>query len=240
MTIPMQPAGPAGRPPPLSVRLAAVADLVPPGASVIDVGTDHAFLPIWLALSGRCRQIAAIDLRSGPLSRARSHIARYGVQGRVMLHQGDGLSGLDLQADSVVILAGLGGHEIQRILEHAPGKPGTVIIQAMKSLPELRIWLGRAGYRLDREILACENGRYYPVVRGRHTGSPIELDDLTAWVGPQILANPMPEQADYLRFLLKRLEKSRLGRPELAALLPKIRSLLAKWPADATAPIDSE
>ena len=78
----------------LSPRLRSVAELVPQGAGFADVGTDHAYLPVWLLLEGRIRRAIAADLRPGPLSRARATAQRYGCTRGIEFRLCDGLSGL--------------------------------------------------------------------------------------------------------------------------------------------------
>ena len=78
----------------LSPRLRSVAGLVPPGARFADVGTDHAYLPVWLLQQGIIEHALVSDLRPGPLDRARSTAARYGLAERMEFRLCDGLSGI--------------------------------------------------------------------------------------------------------------------------------------------------
>ena len=88
----------------LSKRLKTIADMVPPGARLADVGTDHGHLPIYLISQGMAAGAVAMDIREGPLSRAREAIARYGLSGRIETRRGDGLESLQSgEADTVVI-----------------------------------------------------------------------------------------------------------------------------------------
>ena len=63
----------------LTPRLRSVAELVPRGARFADVGTDHAYLPVWLLQQGRITGAVASDLRPGPLERARGTAEKYGL-----------------------------------------------------------------------------------------------------------------------------------------------------------------
>ena len=75
----------------LSPRLAAVASLILPG-SVTDVGTDHGFLPVWLALQDGSRTITATDVREGPLASAKATARQYGAEDRITFILCDGLT----------------------------------------------------------------------------------------------------------------------------------------------------
>ena len=103
----------------LTPRLRLLADWVPPGARLADVGTDHAYLPVWLVQNGVCPAAIAADLRPGPLEAARRHVAAAGLEDRISLRLGDGLAPVfPGEADDIVI-AGMGGETIAAILSAA-------------------------------------------------------------------------------------------------------------------------
>ena len=149
----------------LSPRLAAVAALVPDGASVIDVGTDHAMIPVWLVQTGRARRVLATDIRPGPLRSAAALTAKTGTADRIRLLQADGLTGIEPDGWDTVILAGMGGETMVSILAAASWtKSGIRLILAPQSKgAELRGWLAQSGYRIDSERLAADGGRIYPI-----------------------------------------------------------------------------
>lgn len=206
----------------LSPRLTAVADLVPPCRVAVDIGTDHGWLPIRLVQQGRCERAVAADLRPGPLYRASTHIRKYVLSDRIETRLTDGLTGLEVGEDDVVILAGLGGHEIMRILAAADKPCPTLVIQAMKTLPELRHFLCGRGYRITQERLTREHQRFYPVLQARFTGAPCKLTDLEAWVGPVILTGQSCGLPDYLAQLQRRIHKQMIGDPQLQKLSGQI------------------
>ena len=103
----------------LSPRLRSVAGLVPPGARFADVGTDHAYLPVWLLQQGIIEHALVSDLRPGPLDRARSTAARYGLAERMEFRLCDGLSGIAPAEADTIAIAGMGGETIAAILAGA-------------------------------------------------------------------------------------------------------------------------
>ena len=104
----------------LSKRLQAVADLVTPGSRLADVGTDHGYVPIWLYEQGIIPSAIAMDLREGPLNRAKENIAVHDLSDGITVRLSDGLEKLlSGEADSIVI-AGMGGMLVKKIL--FPGK----------------------------------------------------------------------------------------------------------------------
>ena len=103
----------------LSARLAAVAALVEPGSRVADVGTDHGYIPIYLVQTGIADRAIAMDVRSGPLERARAHVDRLppGCRERIETRLSDGLKALSPGEADTVVIAGMGGELMIRILD---------------------------------------------------------------------------------------------------------------------------
>ncbi|MGN0968056.1 MAG: tRNA (adenine(22)-N(1))-methyltransferase [Oscillospiraceae bacterium] len=151
----------------LSPRLRSVAELVPPGARFADIGTDHAYLPVWLILNGVIDRAIAADLRSGPLNRARETAERYAVADRMDFRLCDGLTGLQVGEANTVAIAGMGGETIAHILACAPWTKGegiTLILQPMSSQPDLRQWLSENGYAIEKECIAREDKTLYMIM----------------------------------------------------------------------------
>ena len=160
----------------LSPRLKMVADLVPQGARLADVGTDHAYLPTALIQEGKIPFAIAADLRQGPLASAKATVRRAGLEGKVAFRLCDGLRGIQPEEADAVAIAGMGGETIAAILAAAPWtkeRDLPLILQPMSSMPDLRIWLGENGYRIVTEELCCEGDTLYTamLVRAGEMGS---------------------------------------------------------------------
>ena len=209
----------------LSLRLSAVADLVPHCHRLLDIGTDHALLPIDLITRRRCQVAVAADIRQGPLTIASRNIRKAGLSGKIETHLGAGLDGIDLRSDDVIAIAGMGGYEMMEILGGEPRLCQAIILQPMKSLPEIRLWLARHGYSTDEELLACEANHYYVIIRCRFSGQACEMTALQAQVGPKILQRRPAGFAGYLNRLLARLEKQKRGNPGLADVIDQIKAV---------------
>jgi tRNA (adenine22-N1)-methyltransferase len=120
-----------------------VADMIPVGAVLADVGTDHAYLPAALVLEGKIGGAIAADLRQGPLSRAKETVREYGLNGKIAFRLCDGLSGIRPEEVNAVSIAGMGGETIAMILEAAPWtreQNTALVLQPMSSMDELRRW----------------------------------------------------------------------------------------------------
>lgn len=148
----------------LTPRLRMVADMLPAGARLADVGTDHAYLPAALVLEGKIPSAIAADLRQGPLSRAKETVREYGLTGQIGFRLCDGLSGIRGDEVDAVSIAGMGGETIAMILSAAPWtreQNTALVLQPMSSMDELRLWLGQNGYAIREERLAREGDTIY-------------------------------------------------------------------------------
>lgn len=108
----------------LDPRLSLCASFVPAGAKLADIGTDHGYLPIWLAKTGRVIHAVAADLRPGPLERAKENVRKYQVEDIVELRLSDGLQAFLPEEADFIVIAGMGGEVIASILGAAPWAEG--------------------------------------------------------------------------------------------------------------------
>lgn len=150
----------------LSPRLQAVAALVPPGARVIDVGTDHAMIPVWLVQAGICRFVLATDIRPGPLENAAALVEKTDTGACVGLKLTDGLAGIEPDGWDTVILAGMGGETMVSILSAAPWvrEQARLILGPQSKRAVLRRYLIGNGWRIERELLVEDAGHIYPIL----------------------------------------------------------------------------
>lgn len=150
----------------LSPRLAAIASLVPENAKVIDVGTDHGYIPIYLAQTGRADMIFASDINRGPLASARKNAHAYEVEDRIGFILTDGLENTEKIDFDTVIIAGMGGEIISGILENAPwvrDRKISLLLQPQSKICELSNWLDNNGFAITDAKLVRDAGRIYVV-----------------------------------------------------------------------------
>ena len=184
----------------LSKRLQAVADLVTPGNRLADIGTDHGYVPIWLYEQGRIPFALAMDLREGPLQRAAEHIRMHGLDAKIKTRLSDGLEKLfPGEADSIVI-AGMGGMLVVKILSQGQKVLSSVkelILQPQSDLDAVREYLHRTGFVIVKEDMIFEDGKYYPMMKAVHGEN---TDDRKIWFlyGRLLLENRHPVLKSYL------------------------------------------
>lgn len=209
------------RPFSLSPRLQAVAELVPAGASLVDVGTDHGRLPVWLIQHGIVHQALATDLRPGPLSRAKELAARWGIGPELSFRLCDGLTAVEPQEASVVTICGMGGETIADILHAAAWtrEAGNLyILQPMTGSDGLRRYLSENGFVIRQEVLV-EEGRTLYVILLAEPGEMPPLNAGEIWVGRQEPGMNNPLRGQYLAQELQKLRwavegLTRSQRPE--------------------------
>ena len=178
----------------LTPRLRLLADWVPPGARLADVGTDHAYLPVWLRLHGRVVSAIACDLREGPLARARETGRLWGADG-VDFRLGDGLSVVSPEEADTIVIAGMGGENIAAILAAAPwtaGEGRTLLLQPQTRAEVLRAFLAENGYAIRREALVRDRGVLYPVMEAGGGEMSLTLGQLHG--GAALLHDPLGER----------------------------------------------
>lgn len=192
----------------LSPRLSAVASYVPLGTMMADVGTDHAYLPVYLVESGVCPGAVATDLNPGPYQAAQDSVARAGLAEKIAVRRGDGLQCVGPGEVQVVVMAGMGGGTMCRLLESAPGVLKTLerlVLQPMDDAPQLRRWLIDHGWRLMDERLVAEDGHLY-LVMAAEPGAEAVTNDLDLLIGPRLLERNEPQ---LLLFLDNLIEQNR-------------------------------
>lgn len=209
----------------LSPRLQCIADYICPGDRVIDVGTDHAYIPIYLLQNGISQQVTATDLRAGPLQRAAADAKKYQVAERLTLLLCDGLSACTPEMADTVILAGMGGETIQNILAASPwALEKRLLLQPQTKQPELRAWLAARGITISDASLVHDTGRIYLI----WSAEPGEMPACVS-VEPRLLAKRDPLLRPYIDDRVKRLRKQIRGME--TAQVPD-RSALAGWKAE--------
>ena len=158
----------------LSNRMQALTDMVTPGTVITDVGCDHGFVSVYLVQKGLSPRVIAMDVRSGPLERAREHIREYGLQDRIETRLSDGLHGLKTGEADGMICAGMGGPLMEKILtegrEQAQGF-AELILQPQSEIPHFRTFLMDEGYLLLDENIIYEEGKYYFMMKVRWLGT---------------------------------------------------------------------
>lgn len=154
----------------LSARMEAVAHLVPDGLPAADIGCDHGYVAIRLIQRGICPYVYAVEVRPGPLARAKEHIMQAGLFKQITPVLSDGLTNVPVGPDGVktMIAAGMGGRLTVRILSDHPDKTAALsylVLEPQSEVWLVRGWLMEHGFVITKEDLVLEEGKYYPVIQ---------------------------------------------------------------------------
>ena len=202
----------------LSPRLQLLADWVRPGARVADIGTDHAFLPVWLVQQERVSSAIASDLRKGPLARGAETAREWGVSDRVETRLCSGLDGIRPEEADTIIIAGMGGETITNILAAAKWTADgahTLLLQPMSKMELLRGFLADNGYQILREQLVMDRGTVYPVMEV--TAGHMELTPGQLCAGVKLLHDPLQDRALIEKIIRSQAVVAGLKRTDKAA-----------------------
>lgn len=152
----------------ISKRLELVASFVPQGAILLDVGSDHAYLPIELIERGKIESAIAGEVVEGPYQSAVKNVEAHGLKEKIQVRLANGLAAFE-EGDqvSVITIAGMGGRLIARILEEGLEKLSNVrrlILQPNNREDDLRIWLQENGFQIVAESILEEAGKFYEIL----------------------------------------------------------------------------
>ncbi|KOY77967.1 uncharacterized protein RZ75_07270 [Apilactobacillus kunkeei] len=175
----------------LSQRLKVVADFVPQNSRVADIGSDHAYLPVYLMKQKQIEFGIASEVAKGPLDNAIQEIKAEGLSDRIDTRLADGL--LSVQPEDkidCVTIAGMGGTLIKNILEngksHLSGDE-LLILQPNVGEDRLRTWLMNNQYQISDETILREDGHTYEIIVAKKTDEPVKYTEQEIKFGPFLL-----------------------------------------------------
>ncbi|WP_318635513.1 tRNA (adenine(22)-N(1))-methyltransferase [Limosilactobacillus reuteri] len=180
----------------LSARLACVASLVPAGARVADIGSDHAYLPAALVLDGKIDFAIAGEVVKGPYENAVHEIKDHQLEGKVIPRLADGLAAIE-PADKVdtITIAGMGGSLIASILEKGKDKLTEIkrlVLQPNVGESQLREWLMNNHYQIMTEKIIEEDNHIYEIIVAEPSVVPLRYSKYELDFGPFLLENKGP------------------------------------------------
>lgn len=201
----------------LSPRLETIAKLIPEGLRVADIGTDHAYLPAALILSGRADFVIACDIGEKPLQNARHTVDTLNLADKIDLRLSNGLEKVSPNEVDAVVIAGMGGEVIAGIIENAKWlKEGKLLLLQPMSSPEiLRKFLCQNGYELKSETAISDNSKIYTVmsVSGGQAEKKSEEFYVSGLLDPKDTLS-----AEYLRKQLRRFAECAEDIKDIEAL----------------------
>lgn len=150
----------------ISLRLRAIAAEVR-YRTLADIGTDHGYLPVYLAASGRIDRAAACDIKKGPLARAKATIDKYGFGDIIDLRLGGGFSRILPGEFQTAVIAGMGGMLTIEIITAAMACAKSfqqLVLQPQLDVVAVRKFLHSAGFKIDNETMVLDEPKYYNIL----------------------------------------------------------------------------
>ncbi len=192
----------------LSKRLTAVAGLITKGNSIADIGTDHGYIPIYMAQNGFTAKALAMDVNEGPLERAAENINRYNVDKIVSTRLSDGLAKLNEGETDTIVIAGMGGLLTIKILSshmHVAKSSKELILSPHSDVSLVRRFLAENNFCIVDEVMVFEEEKFYFVMKAV-AGNMSIAGEADAYYGKILLDKKDSVLLDYLhREEVKRL-----------------------------------
>ena len=215
----------------ISKRLCTAASYVRDGAVVADIGTDHAYLPIYLALNGRIKRAYASDINIGPIMRANENIEKYGLKDIITTEVVGGLDNIENVTPDDIVICGMGGELIVKILDNSPyirQKNVRLILQPMTHIKEVREYLSN-GFSTIVENVVFEDEKIYQVLCLQYDGAFHPLTEIEKELGKINIKNKSEEFMLLLNSTIakkqKRLEGLSLGGYDTREIEEEIKEL---------------
>ena len=212
----------------LSKRLSAVATYVRDGALVADIGTDHAYLPIFLIESGKAKLAVASDINEGPIMRAGENVEAHALGDKIITRIADGLDGIEQYKPSDILICGMGGELISQIIDkcdYLKNDRINLILQPMTSVVELRSYLSN-GFCVFEEDIVFEDGKYYQIICAKYDGKKHDYSALELEVGKRNIEKRSSCFCDFVSFLISKKKRISEGMRQGACSTDEIDNLI--------------
>ncbi len=158
----------------ISKRIKEIASLVDKGATILDVGTDHGYLPIYLVKNKLVKKAYASDISKNALSYAEKNIKEENLN--IKTYVSDGIKDIKVKYDTLII-TGMGFHTIEGILENK-NLPDTLILQSNSEHYNLRKYMNKIGYKIEKEITLKDKKIYYVIIKYKKEFEKLNYIDL--------------------------------------------------------------
>lgn len=200
-------------------RLLSASEFVRQDAYLADIGTDHAYLPLFLLSEGRISRAVCADINAGPLENAERNAKELGFSDKISFVLTDGAVGLCNIGITDYTICGMGGELIAEIIERSPhlkDKNLRLILQPMTRQAHLRRYLSENGFSIVAESYSSDAGKFYLSLVAEYVGEPRHISDLEAELGALITtrAKLSKEEEGYLNTKLSALTRAAKGKAQ--------------------------
>ena len=195
----------------LSKRLNLIVNNIENCNTLVDIGTDHGYIPIYAVKNGICKNAIASDINKDPLDKAKLNSIFESVDENIDTRLGSGLETIKNGEAQVAVIAGMGGNLIKDILEADKDKVKELdylILQPAQNPEVLREYLYTNGYEVIAEDLCIDEDKYYELFKVRaKDGEETELDSIYYEISPKLLRDKHPLMGEYIKSKKQKYEK---------------------------------
>lgn len=191
----------------LSLRLKCIASMIDHCKSVVDVGTDHGYIPIYLVKNNIIKKAIASDINKGPVEKAENNVFNNSVSSEITCRLGSGLSTVHAGEVEVAIIAGMGGNLIRDILEAdlaVVKKLKYMVLQPVQNAEVLRAYLYSTGYDIIDEEICMDEGKFYEIIKVRYNTKPVILENIYYEISKVLLEKQNLVMKDFMKYKLEK------------------------------------
>jgi len=224
----------------LSNRLKHISDLVTEVKSIVDVGTDHAYIPIYLVKNNIVRSAIASDINKGPVDKAKKNVKAYVLEDKITCRLGGGLTTVSPKEVEVAIIAGMGGNLIRDIIEDSMEvfkELSYAILQPVQNPEVLREYIYKKGFTILDETIVKDEDKYYEIIKVKYDKSKKAVDPIYYEISEILLKKKDPIFKEYVEYKLNKYnrvyenlkEETELAikrKSELETIIEKLKEFL--------------
>lgn len=191
----------------LSLRLKCITNMIEHCDSVVDVGTDHGYIPIYLVKNNVVKRAIASDINKGPVEKARSNVFANNTSSEITCRLGGGLSTVNAGEVEVAIIAGMGGNLIRDILDAdlaVVKKFKYIILQPVQNAEVLREYLYSTGYDILDEEICLDEGKFYEIIKVKYNTKPVILEDIYYEISKILLNKKQTVMKEFVQYKLQK------------------------------------
>ncbi|KHD35171.1 SAM-dependent methyltransferase [Clostridium acetobutylicum] len=194
----------------ISNRLKSISEVMDRCEIAADIGTDHAYLPIYLIKNNFCKRFIASDVNAGPLKKAINNINKYKLEDKIECRLGSGLNVLKPEEVDVVVIAGMGGNLIRDIIEERLDifkKLKYAVLQPVQNPEILREYLIKRGFNIIEEQLCIDESKYYEIIKVCYDSKIEDKEDVYYEIGGKLIDMKHPLLKEYINYKIKKYDK---------------------------------
>lgn len=224
----------------LSNRLKTISNLINNVKSIVDVGTDHGYIPIYLVGNSILDYAVASDINKGPVEKAKNNVKDFNLGNKISCRLGGGLTTVKPREVDAAIIAGMGGNLIRDIIEESKGVFKTLdyaVLQPVQNPEVLREYIYKSGYTILDEIIVKDEEKYYEIIKVKYDNNKREVEPIYYEISEILLNKKEPLFKEYIEFKLNKYtrvyenlneetELSRKRKEELRRIIQKLKEFL--------------